>query len=169
MGMKTMRLMVVAATVLAAFVAHADTRYELDNLLPPTDPPPSVVVQPRVDMLATATEQRHDRLWQVIDVAALAVSTAALACDWGQTHGAAADGWRGGPTGARYEDNPILGRSPSTRAVSVYFVTAAIINAGIWLTVPKRYRWIVPLGLVAVQTHTIGAAMAARTSTLCGL
>lgn len=163
------RLAAVSAVVMlimfTASMARADTRYELDNLLPP-DGPVSVVETPapHIDMLATANEHRHDRLWQTIDVAAIAVSTASLVCDWGQTHQAAAAGWMD-----RAEANRLLGPAPSTRTVNIYFAGAIVANVALWLVLPKRYRSLASAGLIAVQANAIGSAVIDHASTLCGM
>ena len=158
----------VAVAMLATSTAQADTRYELDNLLPLVDPPASVVVQPkadhRIDMLATASERSHDRLWRAIDLTALAVSTAALACDWGQTHAAAADHWA-----MMYEKNPVLGQAPSTSTVNAYFAVAVVANTALWLLLPDRYKSIVPGVVIGVQAKAIGVPVMARATSLCGL
>lgn len=161
--------------VLAALwtgVASADSRVSLDprialaverdNLMPLVDPEPSVVVQPRprIDMVAMA-EHRHDRLWQTIDVATLAMSTAALACDWGQTHSAAAEGWRD-----RHEGNPVMGLTPTTARVNAYFAGVAAINIGLWLVMPKRYKSIVPVALAAAEVMQVRSNL--NSIGLCG-
>lgn len=85
-----------------------------------------------------------------VDRAALATSTATLACDWGYTHRAAARGWEN-----HYESNAILGPTPSTREVAVYFGSALVLNAALWLITPTGYRSIVPVAVTAVQLDMI--------------
>lgn len=151
------RLAAVSAVVMlimfTASMARADTRYELDNLLPP-DGPVSVVETPapHIDMLATANEHRHDRLWQTIDVAAIAVSTASLVCDWAQTRGISQGSWMGGRV---MERNPLLGEAPSPRKIDVYFAGTVVINIVLWMTLPKRYRSLIPVAVVAAESRTI--------------
>ncbi len=46
-----------------------------------------------------------------------ALMATAIACDWGQTHYAAATGWNNGEW---FEENPVLGARPSTGRVHAY-------------------------------------------------
>lgn len=84
------------------------------------------------------------------DRVALATSTATLACDWGYTYAAASDDWR-----LYDENNPIMGREPTTTAVNVYFASALAINAVAWLLTPPKLRAALPMAVTAVQTYTI--------------
>lgn len=97
------------------------------------------------------------------DRVALATSTAALACDWGYTHAAAADGWR-----KFYEANPIMGPEPTTTEVSVYFASAITINAVVWALTPPTYRAALPAAVTARQTYSI-AHNAHSMGGACGL
>jgi hypothetical protein len=165
------RALLVAVVVMTSSTASADPRVWIDDLLPLVDPPAPLAMQPksdhRIDMLA-ATEHRHDHLWRVIDVTALAVSTAALACDWGQTHRAATEHWTGGSNGTgRHEANPIMGSAPSTRIVNVYFAATAALNVALWYALPKRYRSIVPVALTTVQAIQVSDNIGSVS--LCGL
>lgn len=86
--------------------------------------------------------------------AALGASTAALLCDWGQTRSLASDGW-----GRTRETNPLMGERPTTTVVDTYFAVTILINATIWRTVPKRYRWIAPSAVAASQARSISRNM----------
>ncbi len=86
--------------------------------------------------------------------AALTASTAALACDWGQSSGVASLGQRGVWRG-HWEDNPIMGPRPSQGEIGLYFATIAALNVAMWLALPKRYRWIAPTAIAVVQAPTI--------------
>lgn len=173
-------ILVLAVLAMATGAASADRRISLDprialaverdNLLLPSDEPASVVVQPRVDIdrAPVAAVPGHDRLWRVIDTTALVASTAALACDWGQTHRAAAERWTGGANGTgRHEGNPIMGPTPSTRTVNVYFAATAAVNVALWYALPKRYRSIVPAVLTAAETMQVSSNIGSVS--LCGL
>lgn len=81
---------------------------------------------------------------------ALGVSTATLACDWGQTRKAAGTGWRD-----HHDSNPVMGPTPSTGAVDAYFLAAIVLNAGIWYVMPKRLRSVIPAILTVGQISTI--------------
>lgn len=96
----------------------------------------------------------------------LIASTAALVCDWGETHRAASRGWRTS-AGVQYESNPILGPHPSTDDVAMYFATAAAINAAIWVAMPRKLKSLVPLAVIGAQVAPL--MNNARTSPNCGL
>lgn len=155
-----MKRAIVLLAMMWAGSASADPKVWLDDLLPLVDPPASVVVQPKshgIDTFAGAAADRHDRLWQAIDVTALVASTAALACDWAQTRGVSQGSWmsRGTYTSGIKEYNPLLGAAPSPRALDVYFASAAVINAALWVALPKRYRAIIPGIVIAAESRTI--------------
>ncbi len=80
----------------------------------------------------------------------LVASTAALACDWGQTHRAAANGW-----GEFHEANPVMGTHPDTGVVNAYFVGTIAMNAIIWAVLPKAFKGIPAAGVIGFQTNTI--------------
>lgn len=92
---------------------------------------------------------------------ALGVSSAALACDWSQTRAHASDGWMN-----HYEDNAILGTTPSPRAVDAYFAGALVAHALAWYLVPERYRSLIPTLVLGVQLAPIAENV--RMSGLCG-
>ena len=94
---------------------------------------------------------------------ALIASTAALACDWGQTRGQAARGW-----GDRMEQNPMLGAEPTTAAVDTYFVSALALNAMIWYLAPARASAVIPAAVVAVQADAIAGNVGMGTG-MCGI
>lgn len=97
-----------------------------------------------------------------VNRATLIASTAALVCDWGQTRGAASGGWRTG-----IEVNPIMGPTPTVRSVDTYFMGAIMINAGLWLLTPERWRSAVPIAVTGVQVHTIAGNVSRGTTGLC--
>lgn len=119
-------------------------------------------------LLLTACTNVH------VNRAALVASTAALACDWGQTRSAATQGWR-----YHYENNPIMGPKPPVGYVDLYFGGIAITNALLWLVIPRRYRVFVPLAIFGIETrqaarnvdlnsnHYADGSM--RTISMCGL
>ena len=167
--MNTVKLISIAVVLLTASVAHADPGVARDDLLPRVEPPASVVVQPRsnIDMLAATKENRHDRLWQAIDVTALVVSTAALAWDWKQTRTWAGDNWQrsdgNGGMWVNHENNPIIGARPGMHTVDVYFALTAATNLAIWYLMPEKYRSVVPAALVVAEASAIaGNIRAAR-------
>ena len=85
-----------------------------------------------------------------VDRSALALSTAALLVDAAQTRSAAAAGWQGFA-----EDNAIMGATPSTRTVELYFGTAILINAALWVALPSRWRSVIPGLVIGAQAPTI--------------
>lgn len=89
------------------------------------------------------------------NTATLVASTAALACDWGQTRGVASAASEGRWTLDYWEENPVMGPRPSTGDVDLYFAAAAALNAAAWVAIPRRYRWIIPSVVLAVQTAAI--------------
>lgn len=93
--------------------------------------------------------------------AALGANLAALACDWSQTRSWAELGWHR----PERERNPLLGPTPSTEAVDVYFLGAAAALVAAWHVLPERYRLIGLAGLGIAQARTIrinAAAIEAR-------
>lgn len=82
---------------------------------------------------------------------ALGVSTAALACDWGQTRAAAGTGW---PNEMR-DANPIIGPRPTPSTVDVYFIAVIAANIGIWFVTPRRYRMFLPALVSLRETKSI--------------
>lgn len=97
-----------------------------------------------------------------IDRAALATSTATLACDWGSTRQAAGTGWR-----LTYEDNPILGLEPSVRAVDGYFAAMIAAQLLAWYLVPRPWRIAGAVALTAFETYYVIDNM--PNTGLCGL
>lgn len=95
---------------------------------------------------------------------ALAVSTAALACDFGQTRQAAARGWEG-----QHEANPIMGPTPSQTTVGLYFASAAALNAVAWWLTPERWRSAAPTGVVVLQANVVGRNLDGKRLSPCGL
>lgn len=96
--------------------------------------------------------------------AALAASTAALACDWLQTRHAAEMDWRYG-----IENNPILGPAPHTSVVDGHFASAAVFNAIIWVVMPERWKWAVPTVITTAQVRTVANNVEhGQTNGLCG-
>ncbi len=89
---------------------------------------------------------------------ALIASTVVLACDWGQTRSAANAGWvltGNNMSWALHEKNPLMGAHPSTTAVDGYFLATALTNFILYLSMPRRYRVIVPTMLFATEASMI--------------
>lgn len=96
--------------------------------------------------------------------AALAVSTAALACDWMQTRTVAGYGMNG-EWGDYWEKNPLIGSRPDHRTIDFYFAGALFANTLTWVLMPERYRWAVPAVVTTTQAATIvGNGMALENS-----
>lgn len=98
------------------------------------------------------TAPQRARALTVANALTLATSTTTLAVDYHQTYGMARLGWRD-----HHEGNPIMGTTPSTGEVSVYFASAALINAALWVALPPRWRSVVPIAVIGVQLQTISA------------
>lgn len=106
-----------------------------------------------------------------VNRATLIASTAAIACDWGQTYKAADDDWTRTVDGKRMplmEQNPVLGRTPDPGAVNVYFLSAIMINATAWLLTPARYRSVISGTVAALQTGSVVGNMQWGTG-MCGM
>ena len=67
--------------------------------------------------------------------------------DWGQTLDIAAQC----QSGAYYETNPILGRCPSAQKVNTYFLTTALLHAGVAHALPPKYRRLFQAGTLSMQ------------------
>lgn len=104
-----------------------------------------------------------------VNRATLVASSLALACDFGQTYSAAADGWEpvAGRT-ARWEANPIMGPRPSASVTSAYFFTALLANAVTWALMPRKLKSVVPLGVLALEAGPVKSNLE-TTRTVCGL
>lgn len=98
------------------------------------------------------------------DVASLVTSELSLACDWGQTRSAASADW----SGNRQENNPLMGMHPSTVQVDMYFGVAALLDATLWLALPKGWRSVAPIGVTALEADIIYGNRDTTTSK-CGL
>jgi hypothetical protein len=180
---RMIKRVVVVALCCGVSVASADPASEPKvkaiELSPPSlqMPQPSALnalMVPRsdhdIDMLARAI-RRSDQRWRAIDVSALALSTAGLACDWGQTHSAAAAGWHKNVDGMSYyevETNPLISGRPSVGTVNLYFAVVTAANAVLWAVAPRKYRSIVPVAVLAMQTIQIARNTARPHNTLCG-
>ncbi len=81
---------------------------------------------------------------------ALGLAAAALACDWAQTHSAAAGGWRG-----TFEANPLMGPAPSPGEVSLYMAGVGAALLVVWLTLPPRLRPALAGGVLVAEVHTV--------------
>lgn len=110
-----------------------------------------------------------------VNVAGVGLAVAALAADWYGTRAAASDGWYGGTckpghynkTGgwvpARYigqaesgfPAEQIMGRTPSTRTVDVYFAGWIVGTVALWALVPERWRLAVPGVVIGAEVPAI--------------
>lgn len=94
-----------------------------------------------------------------VNRATLVASTAALVLDWKQTRTWAEHDWTlPAVTGAPWvghERNPILGQHPQTGAVDAYFMITAIMNVGLWLAMPDKYKSVVPTALLGMEASAI--------------
>ena len=86
---------------------------------------------------------------------ALGVSSASLLCDWAQTRRASDAGWT-----MQHEQNPIMGRDPSSRTVDAYFLGAAALNVLAWRLMPRRWRVVIPSIVFVVQADSIRSNIA---------
>lgn len=100
--------------------------------------------------------------WRTVDRATLIASTAILACDWGQTRSAAAEGWTG-----RREGNVLMGERPSTSTVDAYFAATAVLNTAVWVVLPAKWRSVIPGVVIGAQVRTV-AGNFATTRGVCG-
>jgi hypothetical protein len=102
---------------------------------------------------------------RAVNTGTLVASTAALACDWAQTRGAAAAGWEG-----VHENNPVMGPTPSTATVDAYFFAVAIVNAAIWHVTPESWRPVTQGALISRQSLAIVRnSDPESTGTICGI
>lgn len=102
---------------------------------------------------------------QMDSAVVLAVSTAILACDAGQTMAVADRGW----PGDLREGNMLLGDRPSVGALAAYNAGVAALNAAAWLKIPERYDWILPLALGAFEMALVSKNMIATPRPFCGI
>jgi hypothetical protein len=116
-----------------------------------------------VVMALSGCVHNQAELARYIDTTLLATSTASIACDWGYTHKAAAAGWHG-----TREANPMLGPTPSTSEVNVYFVGMMALNAAVWALTPAKIRGALPLAITVRQSSSI-AGNSESVGGFCGL
>lgn len=75
---------------------------------------------------------------------------ASIAADWGQTRYIAAH-----PQTFHEEFNPLLGDHPSMRKTNAYFIGALVVNNGIMIALPKKYRPWYAGAVTVIETHFI--------------
>ncbi len=103
-----------------------------------------------VVMVTTIAPAAHawsekDSMWQ-------AAYLATHIADWGQTRSIADSCAKGGQY---YETNPILGRCPSMQMVNAYFISTALLHAGVAQMLPPKYRRWFQTGTLAMQLNVI--------------
>lgn len=81
----------------------------------------------------------------------LATSTIALACDMGQTIPLAASV----PADQPFERNWIMGTHPSVGELVGYNGAIAGLNGALYIALPERRRWLVPLLLTAFEIGVV--------------
>lgn len=91
------------------------------------------------------------------------------ACDWGSTRRAASGGWTYRAGQQQFgENNPALGRFPSTVRVDAYFAAVAIGTVAVGMLLPERFRpyWYGAVAVVEMDsvTNNLGTVSGA-----CGL
>ena len=77
----------------------------------------------------------------------------AHAIDWGQTRYIATHPDEHG------EQNPILGRHPSTDEVGTYFLSTALLHTGITKSLPSKYRKYWQIFTIGVEVGTVNQNM----------
>jgi hypothetical protein len=75
--------------------------------------------------------EESDWRWTTVDTVGQVAITTLLVMDRNQTIRIASN---------YDEKNPILGKSPSVRAINIYFASSIFITAGVSLVLPKPYR-----------------------------
>lgn len=83
--------------------------------------------------------------------ALLAVSTSLLVCDMGQTIPVAMNTPRDQP----FEGNWLMGTHPSVGTLVGYNAAVVTANAAVYVALPERRRWLVPLLVTLVETAVI--------------
>jgi hypothetical protein len=58
-----------------------------------------------------------------------------------------------------HEINPVLGPHPSDATIVAYFAGSGLLTAGAWYVLPARWRFIVPVAVLAVEVPMIGHNM----------
>jgi hypothetical protein len=96
---------------------------------------------------------------------AVTASVVALGCDWKQTRGWAGRKW---PENSK-ETNPLMGEYPTTGIVDGYFAIAAASTVLLWSVLPRRWRIVVPLFVLAVQAQAVVRTIHNGTGTVCAL
>lgn len=102
--------------------------------------------------------------WKRADRTTFALAAASIACDWGQTRSAAAEGWSGG----RHEANPMMGINPDVGTVDAYMGMSLATTTLVWLVLPHKVGPFVMGGVLAAEANTIEGNRATTRGT-CGL
>lgn len=102
------------------------------------------------------------------DRVAIVASSAAIICDGMQTLRMAGQNWVD-DSQDHWEQNPLMGRKPSTTVVGAYFLGAFVINAALWVVTPPKYRAAAPLTITALETVTIVDNASRNRTGVCGL
>jgi hypothetical protein len=102
----------------------------------------------------------------------LGVQTAALACDWSSTRSVAERGWVDAQGRGQHESNPAIqamgGRKPAPNVIDGYFLGVVALSAIGWYVMPRRYRFVVPLLVTAIEAKAVYNNVVHRTG-VCGL
>ena len=99
-----------------------------------------------VIMLMSASSAQANDEWTEAQKNLLAIDTALLAVDWGQTR-------YGVASPDHVELNPIIGKNASNMRIGIYFGTCIIANAIIADMMPTEYRGLFLSGVLAVQFY----------------
>src|SRR5262245_1850875 len=99
------------------------------------------------------------RALTIVNHGGLVAQSTALVCDWGQTRRAAAlaatgENWR---SDTPYESNPIMGGRPTTSTIDLYFFAALGLSAAAWRVLPRRWRFLVPVAVLALEADPIAS------------
>ncbi len=97
-------------------------------------------------MIGGCTPQQR----RVASYSTMVLAEGSIACDWRQTHDAAANGWR-----KQYEANLMLGTNPSVAHVDEWMAGAMVTTAIVGQLIPLRFRPFLYGAVAAVEIYTI--------------
>lgn len=102
------------------------------------------------DTFVYRDDSRSQQTWSSVDTARQLAITSLFVVDYMQTR-TIQDCYP-----SCYETNPVLGRNPSANRVRGYFVTAAVLHAGVSYFLSPTYRKAFQEGTIALELVVIG-------------
>ena len=85
-----------------------------------------------------------------VDRAALGAAVVTTLADWRSTRNVAETGWAN-----HYENNPIMGQTPSVRTVDAYMIGVLVLTVAAYPVLPSWARKIVYPAIAIIETRAV--------------